>query len=443
MDEAERRIRETIFTQVRELFQQCRSRERFVPGESRVPYAGRVFDEQEVIALVDASLDFWLTEGRYAAEFSQTLARFCGVRYAVLTNSGSSANLLALSALTSPRHGERRLRPGDEVITGAAAFPTTVNPIVQNDLVPVFLDIEIGTYNVAASQIEPAVTPRTRAIMLAHTLGNPFDLDAVMSVARKYNLFVIEDICDALGATYAGRLVGTFGDVAALSFYPPHHITTGEGGAVITDQQDLYRILESFRSWGRDCWCEPGKDDTCGRRFAWQLGQLPYGFDHKFIYSHVGYNLKMTEMQAAVGVTQMRKLAAFIEQRKRNFQRLLEGLRPYEIYLILPQATPRSDPSWFGFPLTVRQEAPVSRDDIVDWLERQRIATRPLFAGNITRQPAYEGVRYRVPGTLENTDRAMEDTFWIGVYPGLTGEMISYVLESFRCFFATSVRGAT
>lgn len=435
MDEVERQIRQAIFDKVRELHRHRRSKEAFVPGRSRVPYAGRVFDEQEIIALVDASLDFWLTEGRFAAQFREALARYFGVRYALLTNSGSSANLLALSALTSPKLGERQLRPGDEVITVAAAFPTTVNPIVQSGLVPVFVDVELGTYNVIASQIEPTIGERTRAILMAHTLGNPFDLDAVMDIARRHDLFVIEDTCDAVGSTYAGRLVGTFGDIATVSFYPAHHITTGEGGAVLTNDGALSKILASFRDWGRDCWCEPGHDNTCGRRFDWQLGRLPYGYDHKFIYSHIGYNLKMTDMQAAIGVAQMEKLPAFVEQRKEHFGRLYEGLRSYQAHLILPQATSQSDPSWFGLPLTVRQGAPFGKGDLVRWLEDDQIATRPLFAGNILRHPAYDRVQYRVGGPLENTDRVMADTFWIGVYPGLTEEMISYMLASFSRFF--------
>jgi CDP-4-dehydro-6-deoxyglucose reductase, E1 len=354
----------------------------------------------------------------------------------VLCNSGSSANLLAISALTSKKLGERRLRPGDEVITVAAGFPTTVNPLVLNRLVPVFVDVELGTYNLDVSQLEAALGPRTRAIMAAHTLGNPFDLAAVTAFAEEHGLWLIEDNCDALGSTYDGRLTGSFGDFGTLSFYPAHHITMGEGGAVLTNRPQLKLLLESFRDWGRDCWCEPGEDDTCGLRFAQQLGGLPHGYDHKYIYTHVGYNLKVTDMQAAVGVAQLRKLPQFVEARRRNWQLLYEGLAPFEDVLLLPRATERSEPSWFGFPLTVREEAPFDRNALVRHLEEHKIATRLLFGGNLTRQPAYEDVEFRRVGPLTNSDVVMNRSFWIGVYPGLTEEMIAYVVSEFERFLA-------
>jgi len=406
----------------------------FVPGESPVPYAGRVFDAQELTHLVDASLDFWLTSGRFAEQFEREFANFFGLRYAMLTNSGSSANLLALSCLTSPSLGERRLRPGDEVITVAAGFPTTVNPIVQNQLVPVFVDVTIPTYNIDVAQLEAAYSERTRAIMIAHTLGNPFDLDAVTAFARKYNLWLIEDCCDAVGATYKGQMVGTFGDLATTSFYPAHHITMGEGGCVLTDNPTLKRLVESFRDWGRDCWCEPGKNDTCGKRFDRQMGKLPYGYDHKYTYSHIGYNLKLTDMQAAVGVAQLEKLPDFIEARRRNFGLLYDGLKDLDDFFILPQATFGSDPSWFGFPLAIRTEAPFTRNDAIRYLEEHKIATRLLFGGNLVRQPLYLDVPHRVVGDLENSDLVMNHVFWIGVYPGLHGDMLSYMISTIQAF---------
>jgi CDP-4-dehydro-6-deoxyglucose reductase, E1 len=403
----------------------------FTPGNP-IPYAGRVFDADELITLVEASLDFWLTTGRFAHQFEQEFAAFFGVRHAVLVNSGSSANLLALSCLTSPKLGEKRLKPGDEVITVATGFPTTVNPIVQNGLVPVFLDVTIPTYNVDVTQLEEAYSGRTRAVMLAHTLGNPFDLGAVTEFARKRGLWLIEDCCDAVGAVYQGRKVGTFGDLATFSFYPAHHITMGEGGCVLTDQLNLEGLLESFRDWGRDCWCEPGKDNTCQRRFDWQFGELPHGYDHKYIYSHIGYNLKLTDLQAAVGVAQLRKLLGFIEARRRNFVTLYEGLKELEAFFILPEPTPGSEPSWFGFPLAVREEAPFTRDQVVHCLEKHRIASRLLFGGNLVRQPAYGEVPHRIVGDLENSDFVMNRVLWVGVYPGLSSEMLQYMVEVFR-----------
>ena len=404
----------------------------FVPGQTRVPVSGRVFDAEDIQSLVDSALDFWLTTGRFAKQFEHEFAHFFGLRHCLLTNSGSSANLLAMSALTAKELGERRLTPGDEVLTVASGFPTTVNPIVQNRLVPVFLDVDIPTYNIDVTQLEGAITEKTKAIALAHTLGNPFNLDVVMGVAQKHQLWVIEDICDAVGAEYKGQKVGTFGDLATVSFYPAHHITMGEGGAVLTNSPLLKKLVASFRDWGRDCWCEPGKDNTCGKRFGWKLGDLPYGYDHKYIYSRIGYNLKLTDMQAAVGVAQLKKLSRFIKRRRENFQYLYNGLKDLEEYFILPKATPNSNPSWFGFPLAVRPEAPFTRNQVVQYLEERKIATRLLFGGNLVRQPAYLDVPHRVVGELVNSDFVMNQVFWIGVYPGLTPAMLDYVLEVFH-----------
>ncbi|HUI41532.1 MAG TPA: lipopolysaccharide biosynthesis protein RfbH [Terriglobia bacterium] len=425
-------LRSRILDLVGEYFEAEFAAQPFVPGESPVPVSGRVFDAAELRSLVDASLDFWLTTGRFADQFEREFATAFGVRDAVLVNSGSSANLLAVSALTSPKLGARRLVPGDEVITTAACFPTTVNPIVQNGLVPVFLDIEVPTYNLDAAALEEALSPRTRAIVLAHTLGNPFDLEAVAAFARRHHLWLIEDCCDAVGSTYRGRKVGTFGDLATVSFYPAHHITMGEGGSVLTDKPLLKTLVESFRDWGRDCWCEPGRENTCGKRFDWQQGGLPYGYDHKYIYSHIGYNLKATDLQAAVGVAQLPKLPGFIEARRRNFQTLYAGLKPLEEFFILPEATPGSQPSWFGFPLAVRPGAPFDRAEVVRFLEAKKIATRSLFGGNLVRQPAYAETPHRVIGTLPNADFAMERVFWIGVYPGLSAPMLDYMLEALQ-----------
>ncbi|HUF46335.1 MAG TPA: lipopolysaccharide biosynthesis protein RfbH [Vicinamibacterales bacterium] len=399
----------------------------FVAGVTPVPVSGRVFDADDIAHLIDASLDFWLTTGRFAEEFEREFARTLGLRHAMLCNSGSSANLLAVSALTSDALGAERLRPGDEVITVAAGFPTTVGPIVQNGLTPVFVDVSLGDYNADLDAVETAIGPRTRAIVLAHTLGNPSRLDRLVEIADRHDLWLIEDNCDALGSTYGDRLTGTFGDLATVSFYPAHHITMGEGGAVLTDRPRLKTIVESFRDWGRDCWCAPGRADTCGKRFDWQLGDLPAGYDHKYIYSHIGYNLKATDMQAAVGVSQLRKLPAFVDARKRNWRRLRDGLRTLEDYFILPEPTPESDPSWFGFALTVRSDAPFTRGDIVTGLEARRIGTRLLFAGNLLRQPGFRSMPHRVVGTLDRTDQVMSSTFWLGVYPGLTDEMLRFV----------------
>ena len=435
IDMNEKTLRNEIFQKVKELYLLRKKEENdFVPGESYIPYAGRIYDEKEIISLVDSALDFWLTAGRYAKQFETDFAEFLGVKHCLLTNSGSSANLLAVSALTSPKLGEKRLKPGDEVITVAAAFPTTVNPIIQNNLIPVFVDVNLGTYNIQADKIEDAISAKTRAIFIAHTLGNPFDLTKVMKIAEKYDLWVIEDNCDALGSKYNGQYTGTFGHIATFSFYPPHHMTMGEGGALVTNDTQLKRLIESFRDWGRDCWCEPGCDNSCGKRFGWQLGELPFGYDHKYIYSHIGYNLKLTDMQAAIGVEQLKKLPAFIEARKRNFKMLYNGLKKYEDYFILPEIKSEADPSWFGFLLTVRENVGFTKDDIVKYLEENKIATRMLFAGNITKHPCFEGVKYRVCGNLVNTDRIMNDTFWIGLYPGLSDHHLKFMLEKIQDF---------
>ena len=401
----------------------------FVAGETAVPVAGRVFDAAEMESLVDSALDFWLTTGRFAEQFEREFAKFIGVRTSTLVNSGSSANLLAVSALTSERLGERRLRPGDEVITVAAGFPTTVNPIIQAGLVPVFIDIQLGTYNVDPAQLEAAFSDKTRAVMIAHTLGNPFDLDAVTAFVKKHNLWLVEDCCDAVGSTYRNQRVGSFGDLATTSFYPAHHITMGEGGAVLAEKPLLKTLLESFRDWGRDCWCAPGDANTCGKRFDWQLGDLPHGYDHKYTYSHIGYNLKATDLQAAVGVAQLKKLPGFIEARKQNFAYLKSGLADITETFALPEATPNSDPAWFGFPVLLRTDAPFGREELIRYLDDRKIATRLLFGGNLTRQPAYKDVRYRKVGTLENSDVVMNQLFWIGVFPGLTRPMLDYMIE--------------
>ena len=439
MNPKTQQLRSRILELVGEYYDAEFSNRAFIPGESTIPVSGRVFDAAELRTLVDASLDFWLTTGRFAQQFEREFAAFFGVRDAILVNSGSSANLLAISSLTSPKLGERRLHPGDEVITSAAGFPTTVNPIVQNGLVPVFVDIELPTYNVDVSALEAALSPRTRAIILAHTLGNPFDLDAVTDFARRHGLWLIEDCCDAVGSLYRGRRVGAFGDLATVSFYPAHHITMGEGGSVLTDRPLLKTLVESFRDWGRDCWCEPGNQNTCGKRFDWQLGGLPHGYDHKYIYSHIGYNLKATDLQAAVGVAQLGKIEGFIEARRRNFQTLYQGLKPLEEFFMLPKATPGADPSWFGFPIAVRPGTPFTRAEAVRFLEGKKIATRSLFGGNLVRQPAYAEVPHRAVGGLANSDFAMERVFWIGVYPGISTAMLEYMLDALRALCLQNV----
>ncbi|MEX1267751.1 MAG: lipopolysaccharide biosynthesis protein RfbH [Balneolaceae bacterium] len=423
----EEKLRQKFRDLIPEYVQTKWPEKKFVPGETSVPVSGKVFDEEDLEYLIEASLDFWLTEGRFTDEFEKKFKKWFGLRVCALVNSGSSANLVALSALTSPQLGDRRLGPGDEVITTAEGFPTTVNPIIQNGLTPVVLDAHIPTYNIDTTLLEEAVSEKTKAIMIAHTLGNPFNLGEVMRVAEKHNLWVIEDCCDAVGAEYNGQKVGTFGDIATVSFYPAHHITMGEGGAVLSKHAKFKRIIESFRDWGRDCWCAPGEANTCGKRFEWELGELPYGYDHKYIYSHVGYNLKLTDMQAAVGVSQLKKLDRFIEQRRINFAYLYSMMEQFEEFLVLPEATENSKPSWFGFPVTVKENAPFTRHDLVGAFENNKIATRLLFGGNLLRQPAYKDVNFRIVGSTENADRVMNQTLWVGVYPGLGEPQFDYM----------------
>ncbi len=406
----------------------------FEPGSTVIPMSGKVLDAKELKAMVEASLDGWLTSGRFNDAFEKKLREFLGVKFLITTNSGSSANLLAFSALTSPKLKERAIKPGDEVIGVAAGFPTTVNPILQFGAVPVFVDIEIASHNIDVTKIEAAISPKTKAIMLAHSLGNPFNLKVILEICKKHNLWLIEDNCDALGSRYNGQLTGTFGDIGTLSFYPAHHITMGEGGAVFTNNAELKMIIESFRDWGRDCYCQPGKDNTCGKRFCWKLGELPEGYDHKYTYSHAGYNLKITDMQAACGLAQMDKLESFIQARKDNFKYLHNRLKSCEEFLILPEATPNSDPSWFGFLMTIKPEANIRRVDLLSYLDQEKIGTRLLFAGNLTRQPYMQGRNYRVSGDLIHTDKVMNDSFWVGVYPALTEEMLDFMaikIESF------------
>lgn len=432
--QAEHILRQKILKLVRKYYA-AKPQEKFISGRTYINYAARVYDEQELVRLVDASLDFWLTAGRYAAEFEKKIARFTGIKYSLLTNSGSSANLLAVSALTSPLLKDKRLKPGDEVITTACGFPTTLNPILQNNLVPVFIDVALGTYNIQVDKIEKAITKKTKAIFIAHTLGNPVDVDAISRIAKKHKLWFVEDSCDALGSKYNGKNAGTFGDIATLSFYPGHHIAMGEGGAVLTSDPLLRRIMLSFRDWGRDCRCEPGKDNTCGKRFKQRFGKLPFGYDHKYIYSHIGYSLKITDMQAAVGVAQLDKLPDFIRMRKENFSILRDYLKKYERCFFLPEPTKNSNPSWFGFSILVKENAPFTREHIVNYLEKNKIATRMLFGGNLTKQPAYSGIKCRIVGGLHNTDLVMNNLFWIGVYPGLSREMLKYVCKQFDIFF--------
>ncbi len=429
------KIKSEIFKLIKELNSAERANEKFIPGKSIIHYAGRVYDEDELINLVDSSLDFWLTAGKYAHKFERGLARFMGMRYCLTTNSGSSANLLAVSALTSPLLKEKRLKAGDEVVTVACGFPTTVNPVIQNNLLPVFVDVDLDSYNIDVSKIEGAISKKTKAIFIAHTLGNPAGLEEIMRLVRKYNLWFIEDNCDSLGSKFNGKLTGTFGQISTCSFFAAHHMTMGEGGAVLTDDPLLKRIIVSLRDWGRDCHCDPGYDNTCGKRFALKFANLPFGYDHKYVYSHIGYNLKVTEMQAAIGVAQLKKLPGFIKARKKNFKYLYDCFKKYEEFLILPKATPNSDPSWFGFPVLVKKDAPFNRADIINYLENHKIATRMLFGGNLTKQPAYKGVKYRVFGGLNNTDLVMNNLFWIGVYPGMTTPMLGYIREVLGNFF--------
>ncbi len=407
----------------------------FIPGETIVPVSGKVIGAAELKNMVEASLDGWLTTGRFNAMFEERLAKYLGVKHLITVNSGSSANLVAFSTLTSPKLGDRAIKQGDEVIGVAAGFPTTVNPIIQFGAVPVFVDVDLSTHNVDASKIEAAISPKTKAIMLAHSLGNPFNLEVVISLCKKYNLWLVEDCCDALGATYNGQLVGTFGDIATLSFYPAHHITMGEGGAVFTNSAELKQIAESFRDWGRDCYCPPGKDNTCNKRFCWKLGELPEGYDHKYTYSHLGYNLKITDMQAACALAQLDRVDEFIVMRKANFNYLKERLKSCEEFLHLPEATPNSDPSWFGFPVVLKESAGIKRVDLLNYLDQNKIGTRLLFAGNLTRQPYMIGRNYRVSGDLTNTDIVMNQTFWLGTFPGLTKEHLDYITAKLEEFF--------
>ena len=406
----------------------------FFPGVTAVPPSGKLLGGNELNYMVEASLDGWLTTGRFNDQFEVKLAEFLGVKHLITVNSGSSANLIAFSCLTSERLGQKAIQPGDEVIAVAAGFPTTVNPILQFGAVPVFVDVEMGTYNIAADKIEEAISSKTKAIMLAHTLGNPFNVSIIKALCEKYNLWLVEDCCDALGSEYMGQKVGTFGDIGTLSFYPAHHITMGEGGAVFTNNVELKKIAESFRDWGRDCYCPPGKDNTCSKRFCWQLGTLPAGYDHKYTYSHLGYNLKITDMQAACGLAQLEQAQSFIDKRKENFNYLRSRLSSCEEFLILPKATPNSNPSWFGFPITLKEDAPVARLELLQYLDQKKVGTRMLFAGNLIRQPYMLGRNFRVSGSLENTDRVMNQTFWIGLQPALTQEMLNYSVTQIETY---------
>lgn len=433
----ENSMRLEILEKVKEFQKQKNGERKFIPGETYIPAAGKVVDEEDLSNLIDASLDMWLTAGRYGDEFEKEFPKFIGAKYCSLVNSGSSANLIAVTALTSYKLGDKRLKPGDEVITVAAGFPTTVGPIIQNGLIPVFVDVELGTYNVKAEDLEKAISDKTRAIVMAHTLGNPFNLSKVMELAKKYDLWVIEDNCDALGAKYDGKYTGTFGHISTFSFYPAHHMTMGEGGAVVTNDTKLHNIIRSIRDWGRDCMCPPGKDNICGCRFNQQHGELPVGYDHKYVYSHFGYNLKVTDMQAALGVSQLKKLPMFIEKRKENYKKLYEGLKQFEEYLILPEPTENSEPSWFGFTITLKENDKYNRNSLVRFLEERKVGTRLLFAGNILKQPLFteNEVNYRVVGELVNTDIVMNRTFWIGVWPGIDDEQINYIIKQFKEFF--------
>ena len=436
--DAQQDIRQKIAALVDEYAKLKYTPQNFKPGETVIPPSGKVLDAAELKSMVEASLDGWLTTGRFNDAFEKKLRDFLGVKFLITTNSGSSANLLAFSALTSPKLKERAIKPGDEVIGVAAGFPTTVNPILQFGAVPVFVDVDIATHNIDVTKIEAAISPKTKAIMLAHSLGNPFNLKVILEICKKHHLWLIEDNCDSLGSRYNGQLTGTFGDIGTLSFYPAHHITMGEGGAVFTNNAELKMIIESFRDWGRDCYCQPGKDNTCGKRFCWKLGDLPEGYDHKYTYAHAGYNLKITDMQAACGLAQMDKLEGFIQARKDNFKYLYERLQSCQDFLILPEATANSDPSWFGFLMTIKPEANIRRVDLLSYLDQEKIGTRLLFAGNLIRQPYMQGRNYRVSGDLTHTDTVMNDSFWVGVYPGLTEEMLDFTASKIETFLGVN-----
>ncbi|QXE20241.1 lipopolysaccharide biosynthesis protein RfbH [Clostridium sp. 001] len=435
----EKSARDDIINRARKFYNNKQSTNKFIPGKTYIPASGKVLDENDLANLIDASLDMWLTSGRYADMFEKKFSHFLNVKYCSLVNSGSSANLIALTALTSYKLGEKRLKPGDEVITVAAGFPTTVSPIIQNNLVPVFVDVDLKTYNIKTDDMEDAISDKTRAIILAHTLGNPFNLNVIMKLAKKYNLWIIEDNCDALGAEYNGKYTGTFGHISAYSFYPAHHITIGEGGAVVTNDLNLHNIIRSIRDWGRDCICPPGTDNFCGKRFSQQHGNLPFGYDHKYVYSHFGYNLKVTDMQAAIGVSQLEKLPKFIKKRRENYKKLYDGLKQFEEYLILPEPTENSSPSWFGFPITIKENSKFNRNGMIAFLEKNKIGTRLLFSGNILKQPLFteNDVRYKVIGNLKNTDIIMRNTFWIGVWPGIGDEQIDYMIEKIGSYLGT------
>lgn len=428
------RLKKNILELTKEYYNLKFAGQTFAPGESRVNYAGRVFDERELSNLVESSLDFWLTEGRFSEQFAEKISEFLEVDNVILTNSGSSADLLAFAALTSEKLGERRLKPGDEVIAVAAGFPATVTPIIQYGLIPVFVDVEIPTYNIKIEDLRNAVTDKTKCIFLAHTLGNPFDIDEIMEIANEFNLWVIEDNCDSFGSKYKGKYTGTFGHLSTISFYPAHHITTGEGGAVVTNDELLARLVRSFRDWGRDCYCAGGENNTCGKRFSQKFGNLPYGYDHKYVYSEIGYNLKMTDMQAAIGAAQMDKLQGFCEKRKQNFRRYNEIFNKYSKYFVLPESTKDSDPAWFSYIITVRKDAPFKRDDITNFLNENKIETRNLFGGNLVKQPAFMNKNYRIIGNLINTDLIMDNTFFLGTFPGLTEDMFLYVEATIEKF---------
>ena len=428
------KIREQIFNLAVEFYKASYPYKKFEPSVDYIPVSGKVIDSSELINSIDAALDMWLTSGRHAQQFERNLAKFMKVRHAILCNSGSSANLLATTALTSNKLGDKKLIPGDEIITVAAGFPTTVNPIIQNNLTPVFIDTELGYYNPSVDSISEAIGPKTRGIFIAHTLGNPYDAAQVRELAKSYKLWFIEDNCDALGSSINGQLTGTFGDLSTLSMYPAHHITTGEGGSVFTNNPLLKVLVESYREWGRDCWCEPGKDNTCGKRFEWQFEQLPFGYDHKYIYSHIGYNLKMTDFQASIGNAQLDKLNDFIEIRKENFDYLHTRMKSLEDYFVLPKSLDKSEPSWFGYPITLRKQCTFDRREITTFLEQSKIGTRLLFGGNLLRQPAYKDITYRQVGSLENTDLIAENTFWVGIYPGISKDMLNYMHDTISKF---------